>query len=69
MKGTVLNHTIRQHEHACPTPIRFWWRRLGIGARWQCTCGTIWCVRRRLAFTAMAGNGVYRTQWREEAAS
>jgi hypothetical protein len=38
-KGTILSRTANR-PHACPTPMRFWWRRLGEGAPWRCgECG------------------------------
>lgn len=62
MRGEVLN-TTAPRPHQCCTPLRFPWRRLGIGARWRCECGQVWEVQRRFQFIAQAGNEVYRTGW------
>lgn len=42
MSGHVVRRTPPK-QHACRPPIRWPWRRLGLGAQWQCDwCDTVW---------------------------
>lgn len=62
MRGKVLRKT-QPRAHECPTPWRFFWRGLGLGAQWQCDCGVVWEVQRKFVGIARAGNEICETRW------